>query len=499
MDQPILIDTTPGQKRSPRLFMQFMEPLGTTDPSVEAGWNFQRQQWKTDFLETVRDLAPGCIRWGGIYSSFWKWREGVGPREQRVPLMNLLWDGVETNQIGVHEILELCRAVSAEALMAINFAGDGRPEYVSPEGGPSRAGDAAEAADLVSYCNDPDHGERRANGAFEPFGVKLWQIGNETSYPREGRRFTRQENARHFVEFARAMKSRDASIELIGWGDATHHEEGFWAESLLAEAGELVDFIAIHMMNQKPPSPDSVLRGRDYMDDRPRAWAELQETYAAVKAKLNEATAAVGSRAGGTRLAITEGHLSLRPHNTSLLLYEWLAGLYSARVMNLYERNADRVEVATLADFFGTRWTVNAVMLGGPGQRPFLMPAGTVAKWYRRSSGTHCVGSPSDTGALDVACSRDADTLYVHVVNTDIHTSVMRTLQLDQAAEGSVKIHTIAPDRLDAYVDYEHPDTFEPTETTAPLGDRRLEWSFPAASVTMMEFPLTGDAGRLIT
>jgi len=64
--------------------------------------------------------------------------------------LNLLWHGVETNQIGVHEIMSLCREVSAEPLMAVNFAGDGRPEYVTPGVGPSRAGDAAEAADLVS-------------------------------------------------------------------------------------------------------------------------------------------------------------------------------------------------------------------------------------------------------------------------------------------------------------------------------------------------------------
>lgn len=446
--------------------------------------------WKNQFLDTVRDLGPGCIRWGGIYSSFWKWREGIGPRAHRVPVLNSYWHGVETSQIGVHEIMDLCRGVSAEPLMAVNFAGDGRPEYVSPEVGPSRAGNAAEAADLVSYCNDPDHRERRANGAPDPFAIKLWQIGNETSYPPSGQRFSRQENAGRFVEFARAMKSRDASVELIGWGDAARDEPGLWAESLVAEAGDLVDLVAIHMMNQGPASPDSILRGRDYMNDRHRAWAELQDIYDAVQTKLDQALGCVRSLPGGPRLAITEGHLSLKPHNTSLLLYEWLAGLYSARVMNLYERNADRVEVATLADFFGSRWSVNAVMIGSPRQTPFLMPAGTIAKWYRRSGGSHSVASPSGTGPLDIAVSVDAHTLYVHVVNTDLDSSVTRTIQVPDATGESVTIRTIAPDGLDAYVDADHPHTFEPTEAERSVRNGSFEWTFPGASVTMMEIPV---------
>lgn len=493
MEQPIVIDPHKGSARSPRLFMQFMEPLGATDSSVEAGWEFPDARWNETFLETIRDLAPGCIRWGGIYSSFWKWREGVGPRSSRVPADNLLWRGTETSQVGVHEIVDLCTSVGAEPLMAINFAGDGRPAYVTPKRGPSRAGDSTEAADLVSYCNDPDHSERRSNGEASPFAIKLWQIGNETSYPPAGQRFTRDENARHFVKFATAMKSRDPSIELIGWGDAARNEEGIWATSLLAEAGELADYVAVHMMNQRPPSADTVLRGRDYMDDRPRAWEELQEIYQLVTTKLGQTIAAVRGSSSRARIAITEGHLSLQPHNTSLLLYEWLAGLYSARVMNLYERHADIVEVATLADFFGNRWTVNAVMLGGPRDRPFLMPAGTIAKWYRRSGGTHCVDAPAAVGTLDISASRDDQTLYLHVVNTDLQTAATHTIQAGSAGAGNALVRSIAPERIDAYVDSNHPNAFEPTEAEVEVRQGSVQWTFPPASVTLMEIPLSSD------
>jgi len=48
--------------------MQFLEPLGVTDSSVEAAWDYERDDWRKDFVETTRDLAPGMMRFGGLLS-----------------------------------------------------------------------------------------------------------------------------------------------------------------------------------------------------------------------------------------------------------------------------------------------------------------------------------------------------------------------------------------------------------------------------------------------
>src|SRR4051794_11946340 len=248
----ITIDPTPTFPISPRLYMQFMEPLGTTDASVEAAWDYDSDEWRKGFVETVRDLAPGAIRWGGILTSFWRWQEGVGPRECRKPMINYSWGGMEPNQVGVHEFLGLCEEVRAEPIFAVNFASDGRPEFVNTVRGERRAGTAQDAADLVRYCNDPDHSERRTNGRGEPWRVRFWQIGNETSYPKEGRRFSSAENVREYRTFAETMRSADSSIQLIGWGDQECDSDKWWAEDLLRESGDLVDLVALHMMHQKP-------------------------------------------------------------------------------------------------------------------------------------------------------------------------------------------------------------------------------------------------------
>ena len=81
-DSTININPDPLFDLSPWIYMQFMEPLGVTDTSVEAAWDHSTDQWRNDLLEVTRELAPGMIRWGGILSAYYRWREAVGPRDK---------------------------------------------------------------------------------------------------------------------------------------------------------------------------------------------------------------------------------------------------------------------------------------------------------------------------------------------------------------------------------------------------------------------------------
>ena len=103
----LAIDTSPLYELSPYLYMQFMEPLAT-DSSVEAAWNHLQDAWRADVVETTRELEPTMLRWGGIYTDFYRLCEGVGPREKRPPLVNLMWGGIESNQVGTAEFVEFC-------------------------------------------------------------------------------------------------------------------------------------------------------------------------------------------------------------------------------------------------------------------------------------------------------------------------------------------------------------------------------------------------------
>src|SRR5262245_48727269 len=51
LPDPIVIDPAPRFDLSPFLYMQFMEPLGATDSSVEAAWDHLRDDWREDMVE----------------------------------------------------------------------------------------------------------------------------------------------------------------------------------------------------------------------------------------------------------------------------------------------------------------------------------------------------------------------------------------------------------------------------------------------------------------
>src|SRR5436190_2664884 len=158
------------------------------------------------------------------------------------------------------------------------------------------------------------------------------------------------------------MRARDKSIHLIGWGDSN------WAADLLKRAGEYLDYVAVHMMGQTPLQKDTVLQGFKYQNAPHQAWDELmdlvRERIGNKLGVLEETLDEMKSPAG---IAITEGHLSLAPHNSNPILLEWLTGSYHACVMNLYQRHGARVKIATAADFNGTRWTNCAVIHQVPG------------------------------------------------------------------------------------------------------------------------------------
>jgi alpha-N-arabinofuranosidase len=481
----IVIDPAPLFDISPLLYMQFMEPLGTTDSSVEAAWSYDAQNWRKDFIDVSIDLAPDVMRYGGLLSRYYKWREGVGPVEQRPLMRNYLWGGKETNRVGTHEFVDYCRRINAQPLYCVNFMSDGRLFYSKMSEG-NRLGDAAEAADWVSYANDPDNKDRKSHGHPDPYNIKLWQLGNETSYGAGG--FTLDQSIEHTIEFAKAMRQRDPSIKLIGWGDdgpgAVKGEP--WAGRLADRAGEHLDYVALHMMGQRPLRKDTMLNSLKYQQQPQRAWDELMEMAPKVEQKLVRFKQVLDAHNSKLPIAVTEGHLSLAPGNTNPLLAEWLTGVYCARAMNAYQRHGDRVKIATAADFCGSRWTTNALMLQVPSGISYLLPAGAVMRLFKRHNGKEAVTVKSAPTSLDLTASRTGDKYFLHVANTDYSRSIETTLTVQGAAVTSAKIFEISPEDPRQAATPLEPDALKPKEQTLPKSDV-YKHRFPARSVTAVE------------
>jgi hypothetical protein len=188
----------------------------------------------------------------------------------------------------------------------------------------------------------------------------------------------------------------------------------------------------------------------------------------------------------GKPLALTECHFALPGRNRCEVLSSWAAGVANARILNLHERHGDVLKIATLADFCGNRWQVNAIMIPtpqGPQRRSYLMPVGRVMALYRRYSGESAVTAVSAPAGLDVTASRTGDRLFLHVVNTRRKRAVLTTLQVEGYRLVSGSVHTIVADPTEEIMET-CPDLFNPVTARLP---EDASWTFPAASVSAVE------------
>lgn len=471
----IQVASKPQYQLSPYLYMQFMEPLGVTDGSVDAAWNFAADCWREDVVEITQELAPTLMRWGGCFCSYYRWKEGVGPQEQRPSMHNQLWGGIYNNQVGTGEFVEFCRRVGADPLLVVNFESDGRKFWAVSPHGKVRAGHAREAAEWVDYCNNPDNQLRHSHGHPGTYNVKLWQIGNETSYGADS--WDVETAAKKTLEFARAMRQSDPTINLIGWGDSG------WARRMAEIAGEELQYVAFHN-GLHPDGPNSPLQGIAYRQDPDRTWDHFMNAYRQQESALKE----MREQLTGYDLpvALTECHFFLPGRNRCEALSTWAAGVANARILNVHERNGDMLKIATLADFCGTRWQNNAVMIPVPAGKSFMMPVAMVMSLYRRHCGRQALDVVRTPEGLDVTASRTGDRVYLHVVNTFRTQSVKTTFQIEGNQLAAGRVHWFAFDSEKEIYQYQ-PECAFPRQ-------RRIEisggWTFPPASVSAVELVL---------
>jgi len=465
------VDLKQKHRISPYLYMQFMEPLGTADSSVDAAWDFVKKDWHPLVMEQVRKLAPTMVRFGGTMIDYYRWQEGVGPN--RIPMINHCWGGIYHNQVGTHEFVDFCRRIQAEPLMVVNMESDGFQNWAYPQPGVCRKGTAREAADWVRYCNDPEHPLRLQHGISAPCNIRYWQLGNETSYRiREQLGFDVDGCYDATSRFAEAMRKADPKLTLIGWGDYDHEKKN-WMQTMSRLDG--IDLLAFHH-HFGSGLPDSPLRGTQYRDNWENTWLHLMNAHKS----LDEHIRVLRADCGNKRLAMTEGHYGLPGRNRNEVLSSWGAGVSYARCLNVIMRHSDVLDIATMADFFGNVWQVNALMIPSPVPyygKPYLQPVGAVMALFGKYQGTHALDC-TYSGSIDAVASRTGNKIYLHVANTDMYAAQELRLNVGQKAQ----LHLIHAD-LATEITQSNPDVFEPeTRIIDPAC-----FTLPAAAVAAIE------------
>jgi len=109
----------------PKIYGNFAEHLGRCiDGGIfeEGSRLSDANGFRKDVLSAAKDLNVTQLRWpGGNFSSNYHWRDGIGPRDQRPPRLEMAWGTVETNRFGTHEFLDYCQQLGAEPYICANL------------------------------------------------------------------------------------------------------------------------------------------------------------------------------------------------------------------------------------------------------------------------------------------------------------------------------------------------------------------------------------------
>ncbi len=409
--------------------MQFMEPLGSSDGSVDTAWNFIENDWHNSVVEEIKRLSPTMIRFGGAFASYYHWKEGVGAQKDRVPMLNHCWGGKYFNQVGTHEFVDLCRRVGSEPLLVVNMESEGLPFWQYPKNDTVRKGTSEEAAEWVNYCNSPNNALRLSHGIEKPYGIKYWQVGNETSYQVYGTiGMTAQECRDTTARFCEAMKKEDPSIRLIGWGDTSTNGEN-WCQ-VMSEV-DSVDLLAFHH-HFGSGLDNSPLLSTEYRKNIENTWTHLMNAHRS----MDEHIKALRADCKNKRLAMTEGHfVPGRARNE--YLSSWGAGVAYARCHNVLMRHSDILDIATMADFFGNTWQCNALII--PSQNKcYLQPVGEVMRLFGAHQGEKALDVTTDTH-LDITASKTGSKIFLHIANTSMNACTEVKLDIgDQEIKNAV-------------------------------------------------------------
>ncbi len=383
---------------------------------------------RSDVLAALKRLRMPVVRYpGGNFVSGYRWRDGVGPRQERPTRMELAWHDLEPNTFGTNEFVAFCRKLGAQPYIAVN-AGDG---------------DMREARDWVEYANGTQDTSlvklRKQHGYEAPHGIRYWSIGNEVDGPWQIGFKTPEEYARTYTEFAKVMKWTDPSIELVAAGVSLWDRH--WVERvqlLMEHAAPLIDYLAIHWYVGNS-------RERGYRDDD-------FASYMAVSEKIDDMLGATSGIVRAMRsalklertipIAVDEWNVWYRADAEGRLeeTFNLEDALVVAMHFNAFFRHAASVKMANIAQIVNV---IAPVMTTSDGVilqttfHPFELYASTAGD---TALDVHWDGATFSTPefdalrVLDVSATLDRERkqLAVYLVNRSLDQTQTTTIELQR-------------------------------------------------------------------
>jgi alpha-N-arabinofuranosidase len=477
----------------PRLFGSFVEHLGRCvytgifEPGhPEAGADGLR----ADVLALVRELGVTLVRYpGGNFVSSYRWEDTVGPVASRPRRLDPAWRSIETNQFGLAEFLSFVDRVGAQPLLAVNLGTRG----------------IAEALELLEYVNHAGGTTRSdlriAHGRTDPFGVRLWCLGNEMDGPWQVGHRSAPEYGQLAAATARAMKLIDPDLELAVCGSSGRSMSTFgaWESTVLRHTYDSVDYLSMHAYyEERDGDRDSFLASAEDFEsmisdvvatcDHVRARLRSTKT---IHVSVDEWNVWYLSRPRGDEPPWREAPRLLEESYTvtdAVVVGSLLIGLL---------RHADRVRIACLAQLVNAIGPIMTEPSGSAWRQTTFWPFSHVARFARgRSLQVHVSGPGRSTATygtvsvLHAAAILDDDSgaLTVFAVNRNQTAPLALRVELRGLRPNALVEHVVVADSdPDARNTAIKPDRVTPRRLTgATLTSNVVEATLPPLSWNMI-------------
>lgn len=460
-----------------RIYGSFIEHLGRAvyEGIYQPDSPFADEQgFRKDTLELVKELNVPIVRYpGGNFVSGYRWEDGVGPKEQRPKRIELAWQVVESNEIGLNEFSDWAAKAGTDVMMAVNLGTRG----------------VAEAIDILDYCNMESGTHfsdlRRSHGYEKPHNIKLWCLGNEMDGPWQIGHKTADDYGKLANEAAKVMKTVDPSIELVVCGSSNGNMPTFgdWEATVLDHCYDSVDYISLHTYYDFSSKDTRVFLAQNVdMDRFITGVAAICDFVKAKKHSNKTVNLSFDEWNVWYHSWEQDQHLPKWTHAPHQLedVYDFQDSLLVGSMLITMLRHADRVKVACLAQLVNV---IAPIMTSDTGcwRQTIYYPYWLTGKYGRGIALQTLVDAPTyhtkkfgDVSCIDsVAIYNDErDEVVLFAVNKDLDEDMEVTMELRQFADYKLIEHVIQThDDLFATNTEENPDRVVP----AVCGNSRIE------------------------
>ena len=452
-----------------RIFGSFIEHLGRAvyEGIYQPGNKFaDKNGYRKDVMKLIQEINVPIVRYpGGNFVSAFNWEDSIGPKKDRPRRIELAWGVVETNDFGLDEFMTWCKKVGTKPMYAVNLGTRG----------------IEDAKNVVEYCNIKSGTKysdmRIKNGAKDPYGIKLWCLGNEMDGPWQMGHMTASEYGLKAARAGHIMKLVDPSIECVACGSSglTMSTFGEWERTVLENSYDTTDYLSLHQYYGNPE------------DDTPNFLASsvAMDQFISQVISICDYVKAVKRKKKDINLSFDEWNVWYHSNNVEIEkwsehphqledVYNFEDALLVGSMLITMLRHADRVKIACLAQLVNV---IAPIMTSDTGAwRQTIFYPYMQASVYGRGEVLNTVvkvptyeSKHGDAPFVDCVVLNDEEneTVTLFAVNKNLEDDFELSCDLRQFADYKVVEHSVLTHKdLKAVNTEKNPENVKPVDFT---------------------------------